>query len=163
MDAIYRFMDKLSGRHKEQASVIAYHHAIEQLGGAVTLVFYDMTALYFEAEEEDDLRKIGFSKDRKFQKPQIMLGPLVEQSSLPIGYDIFEGNTLLPVLKGIQAAYSLGKPLVVADAGLLSSNNLKLLVEGGWQHIIGSQIKNESAGIKAAILKKRKTLRTAVA
>jgi transposase len=56
-------------------------------------VFYDMTTLYFESEDEDDLRKIGFSKDGKFQKPQIMLGLLVGQDGYPIGYDIFEGNT----------------------------------------------------------------------
>ena len=56
-------------------------------------MFYDMTTLYFESEDEDDLRKIGFSKDGKFQCPQIMLGLLVAEGGYPITYDIFEGNT----------------------------------------------------------------------
>ena len=50
-----------------------------------------MTSLYFEAEDEDDLRRIGFSKDGKFQNPQILLGLLVGRGGYPIGYDIFEG------------------------------------------------------------------------
>ncbi len=51
-----------------------------------------MTSLYFEAEDEDDLRRIGFLKDGKVQNPQIMLGLLVGENGYPIGYDIFEGN-----------------------------------------------------------------------
>ncbi|NKB25462.1 MAG: hypothetical protein GKR87_14010 [Kiritimatiellae bacterium] len=63
-----------------------------------------MASLYSEAE--DNLRKIGFSKDGKFQNPQIVLGLLVGDKSYPLDYDIFEGNTfegktLLPVLKQI--------------------------------------------------------------
>lgn len=159
-DTIYRFMDKLSSQYKEQVSAIAYQYTKTKLG-TIAFVFYDMTTLYFEAEDEDDLRKIGFSKDGQFQKPQILLGLLVGQQGLPIGYDIFEGNkfeghTLLPVLKRIQSTYGFDKPIVVADAALLSSNNIKDLQEEGYQFILGARIKNESEKIKAEILKKAK-------
>lgn len=43
-----------------------------------------MTTLYFESGDEDDFRKIGFSKDGKFQNPQIMLGLLVGEFGYPI-------------------------------------------------------------------------------
>lgn len=160
VDAIYRFMDKLSGRYKEKVSAIAYQHTKARLR-TIAFVFYDMTTLYFEAEDEDDLRKIGFSKDGKFQKPQIMLGLLVGQQGLPIGYDIFEGNTfeghtLLPVLKRIQSTYGFDKPVVVADAALLSTENLRNLREEGYQFILGARIRNESGRIKAEILDKAK-------
>ena len=52
-----------------------------------------MTTLYFEASDEDDLRKAGFSKDGKHSKPQIVIGLLVGLGGYAIGYDIFEGNT----------------------------------------------------------------------
>lgn len=157
-DRIYRFMDKLNNRYKEQVSLIAYRYTKNRLGKIVFL-FYDMTTLYFEAEDEDDFRKIGFSKDGKFQNPQILLGLLVGQEGLPIGYDIFDGNTfeghtLLPVLKKIEAAYGLEKPVVVADAGLLSNDNIINLSKEGYQFIIGARIKNESDNIKAEILNK---------
>ena len=38
--------------------------------GDVSLVLYDVTTLYFEAEHEDELRKVGFSKERRVD-PQI--------------------------------------------------------------------------------------------
>ena len=159
VDTIYRFMDKLNDTHKAQATAIVYQHTKVRLGGNIAVVFYDMTTLYFEAEEEDDLRKIGFSKDGKFQKPQIMLGLLVGANGLPIGYDIFEGNvfeghTLLPVLRRIQKTYDLGKPIVVADAGLLSGENMSNLTREGYKYIIGARIKNEAEQIRAALLKK---------
>lgn len=153
---IYRFMDKLNHRYKAEVEAISYRYTKERLG-TIAIVFYDMTTLYFEAEDEDDLRKVGFSKDGKFQNPQILLGLLVGKEGLPIGYDIFEGNTfeghtLLPTLKKIQEKYDLGKPIVVADAALLSKQNLEVLQQEGYQFIIGGRIKNESEFIKANIL-----------
>ncbi len=161
-DAIYRFMDKLNSRHKKRVSEIAYRYSKARLG-TIAFVFYDMTTLYFEAEDEDDLRKIGFSKDGKFQQPQILLGLLVGLEGLPIGYDIFEGNkfeghTLLPVLKRIQSAYGFNKPVVVADAALLSIDNIAKLKEEGYQFILGARIRNEGDRIKAEILKKAQAM-----
>ena len=139
---VYRFLDRLNERYAEQAKQIAYAHT-KKILEHITVVFYDMTSLYFEAEDEDDLRKIGFSKDGKFQNPQIMLGLLVGEKGYPIGYDIFEGNTfegktLLPVLKKIQERYSFGKPVVVADAAMLSKDNLDALDLAKYPQLGGS-------------------------
>ncbi len=92
VDKIYRFLDKLCDSYKETVERIAYDYTKQTLKN-ISIVFYDMTTLYFETDDEDDLRNIGFSKDGKFQNPQIMLGLLVGQHGYPIGYDIFEGNT----------------------------------------------------------------------
>ncbi len=119
--------------HHDRAVIkeITYRHTRKILK-RISVVFYDMTSLYVEAEDEDDLRRLGFSKDGTFQNPQIMLGLLVSEKGYPIGYDIFKGNTfegktLLPVLKQIQKRYRLGKPVAVADAAMLSNNNLDAL------------------------------------
>jgi len=118
-----------------------------------------MTSLYFENEDEDDLRKIGFSKDGKFQNPQIMLGLLVGRNGYPIGYDIFEGNTfegktLLPVLYRIEEKYGFGKPVVVADAAMLSNENLQSLEQGQFQYIVGARIRNETQQMQDEILRR---------
>ena len=84
-DRIYRFLDRLNSRYSRQAQQIAYQHSIKILK-RINIVFYDMTSLYFEAEDEDDLRKIGFSKDGKFRNPQIMLGLLVGSGGYPVSY-----------------------------------------------------------------------------
>lgn len=159
VDEIYLFLDRLADRHKGQAEAIAYEYSKRRLG-QISVVFYDMTTLYFEAEDEDDFRKIGFSKDGKFQHPQIMLGLLVGERGLPIGYDIYEGNTfegktLLPFLENIQRKHGFDKPVVVADAGLLSKHNLRNLSLEKYQFIIGARLKNEDAGIRQDVLERR--------
>jgi transposase len=155
--SLYRYMDKISGQYKDIVGAITYRHTKQRLG-TITVVFYDMTTLYFESEDEDDLRKIGYSKDGQFQKPQIMLGLLVGEGGLPIGYDIykgntFEGHTLIPALENIQAKYGVGKPIVVADAALLSKENLEHLARNEYHYILGARIKNEDQQLKLEIIR----------
>ena len=157
-DSIYLFLDRLKDRYSQQAQEIAYRHSRKILK-QISVVFYDMTSLYFETEDEDDLRKIGFSKDGKFQNPQIMLGLLVGENGYPIGYDIFEGNTfegktLLPVLRRIQEKYSFGKPVVVADAAMLGQDNLDALDREKYPFIVAARLRNETEAMQRDILKR---------
>lgn len=161
---LYRALDTLHTQHKETVENISYEYTKKTLG-TISVVFYDMTTLYFETEDEDDLRKIGFSKDGKFQCPQIMVGLLVGEGGYPIGYDIFEGNTfeghtLIPTLEKIQKKYGFDKPIVVADAGLLSKDNIKKLQENDYRFILGARIKNETEAVKKDILLTRKEMKT---
>ena len=64
---VYRFLDKLNSQLKEQIQEIAYKQTLRTLQGIINIVFYDMTTLYFEASDEDDLRNTGFSKEGKHQ------------------------------------------------------------------------------------------------
>jgi transposase len=159
VDAIYRFLDKLNCKLKEQVEQIAFAHTDKTLGNNISVVFYDMTTLYFEASDEDDLRKTGLSKDGKHSNPQIYIGLLVGLGGYAIGYDIFEGNiyeghTLIPFLEKIALKFKLDKPVVVADAGLLSNDNIRLLEAGNYEYIIGARLKNEPEKVKQKILLK---------
>jgi hypothetical protein len=161
-DSIYLFLDRLNDRYSRQAREIAYRHSRKILK-RISVVFYDMTSLYFEAEDEDDLRKIGFSKDGKFQNPQIMLGLLAGENGYPIGYDIFEGNmfegkTLLPILQRIQKAYHFGKPVVVADAAMLSQDNVDALDREKYPFIVAARIRNETTAMQEDILDRCRSL-----
>lgn len=154
--SIYRFLDRFNKKYVGQAKTIAYEHTQNKLT-SINIVFYDVTSLYFDAEEEDDLRKIGFSKDGKFQNPQIMLGLLVGSNGWPIGYDIFEGNTfegktLLPVLDQISGQYHFGKPVVVADAAMLSKDNLDALDKAKYPFVVAARIRNETVAMQNEIL-----------
>ena len=157
ISSIYRFLDKLNSQLKDQVEKVSYNHTLKLLKNKISVVFYDMTTLYFEASDEDDLRKTGFSKDGKHQNPQIFLGLLVGLGGYAIGYDIFEGNiyeghTLIPVLEKLSKKFNLSKPIVVADAGLLTNDNIIDLEENGYQYILGARIKNESGEIKKQII-----------
>ncbi len=144
---------------------IAFTHTLKVLKGDISVVFYDMTTLYFEASDEDDLRKKGFSKDGKHQHPQIFIGLLVGLGGYAIGYDIFEGityegHTLIPFIEQISKKFSLDKPVIVADAGLLSNHNINALENKGYEYIIGGRLKNESGNIKNQVLADEFTDRT---
>jgi transposase len=157
IDAVYRFLDKLNTKLKEQVEQIAFAHTMKVLDGKISVVFYDMTTLYFEASDEDDLRKTGFSKDGKHQNPQIFIGLLVGLGGYAIGYDIFEGNsyeghTLIPFLEKMEQKFKLGKLVVIADSGLLSNDNIAALEANGYEYILGARLKNEPGIIKAEIL-----------
>ena len=166
-DKIYRFLDTLckkadlSGKNTEtdikaHVEEITFNHTKRVLRGKIAVAFYDMTTLYFEASDEDDLRKTGFSKDGKHQCPQIFLGLLTTNGGNPIGYEIFEGNifeghTFIPVLQNIEKRYALGKPIVVADAGLLSEDNRKSLENSGYKYVLGARVKSLKANLKEKI------------
>jgi transposase/uncharacterized small protein (DUF1192 family) len=158
IDAVYRFLDKLNDKLKPQVEQIAFAHTKRVLNDNISVVFYDMTTLYFEASDEDDLRKTGFSKDGKHQCPQIYIGLLVGLGGYAIGYDIFEGDiyeghTLIPFIEKISLKFNLNKPVVVADAGLLSNDNITALQANNYEYILGARLKNETERVKSEILK----------
>ena len=156
-DAIYRYMDKLDSKQKELVQQISFRHTQSILGQEVRVVFYDVTTVYFEVDQEDDLRRTGFSKEGKHQNPQIVLGLLVSKNGYPLAYDIFagnkfEGHTILPVIDAFKEKYKLHQLVVIADSGLLSSQNIAELQQKQYEFILGARIKNESKEVKQKIL-----------
>lgn len=156
-DQLYRYLDKLHSQHKNLVQQISYDHTLKILNHEISVVFYDVTTLYFEIDEEDNLRKTGFSKEGKHQNPQIVLGLLVSKNGYPLAYEIFEGNkfeghTMLPVVEAFKKRYHLGKLVIIADSGLLSNQNVKELQSKGYEFIIGARIKTEGRDIKDKIL-----------
>lgn len=154
---IYRYMDKFHYERRELVQQISYQHTKKILGGKVSIVFYDVTTLYFEIDKEDDLRKTGFSKEGKHQNPQILLGLLVSKNGYPLAYDIyqgnkFEGHTMLPVLDLFKQKYDLKQLVIIADSGLLSNANIEDLLVRGYEFILGARIKNEKRDIQQKIL-----------
>lgn len=110
---------------------------------AVAVVLYDVTTLYFETDEEDEHRKVGYSKERRVD-PQILVGLLVDKTGFPIEIHSFSGNTaethtLIPVLDSFRHRHQVTDMLVVADAGMLSWANLKALEEADYQYIVGTR------------------------
>ena len=94
-----------------------------------------MTTLHFEAEKEDDLRKVGYSKERRVD-PQVVVGLLVDRGGFPLEITCWEGNkaetaTMLPIIRQFQERHSIEAMVVVADAGMLSAGNLKTCTRPG--------------------------------
>lgn len=156
-DSVYRYLDKLYNTQKEIVQRISYQHTLSILGGKISIVFYDVTTLYFEIDNEDDLRRTGFSKEGRHQNPQIVLGLLVSIDGYPLVYEIFEGNkfeghTMLPIIDSFRIKYNLEKLVIIADSGLLSNANITDLQTRGYEFILGARIRKESREIREKIL-----------
>ena len=159
---IYRYLDKLYNTQREKVQQISVEHTRKILNGRIGVVFYDVTTLYFESDDEDELRAKGFSKDGKHSQPQIVLGLLVSTGGYPLSYSLFngsqyEGRTMLPIVEDFVRRFDLENFVVVADSGLMNSKNIALLESGGYKYIIGARIKNESKEVKEWILSLEKT------
>jgi transposase len=155
-------LDKLQKHQIEQVKTISLKHTLQLFGNVMSIVFYDVTTLYFETKEEDDFKRMGFSKHGKHQQPQIVLGLLVSTDGYPLDYDVFEGDkyegdTLIPVIEHFVTKHKPVQLIVVADAGLLSQKNIEALIEKQYQYILGARIKNESKAITHQILSLRLT------
>jgi hypothetical protein len=112
--------------------------------GPASLVLYDVSTLYFEADEGDGFRESGFSKERRLE-PQITLGLLTDRAGFPLMVSAFEGNkaetkTLLPVIESFMAAHQLPDVTIVADAGMVSEANQKQIEAAGLSFILGMKI-----------------------
>ncbi|WP_029540304.1 IS1634 family transposase, partial [Rhodococcus sp. P14] len=121
--------------------------------GDLNLLLYDVTTLYFEAEKEDELRKVGYSKERRVD-PQIVVGLLVDRTGFPLEIGCFEGNhaetrTIVPIVRQFQARHNIeGVEMVIAaDAGMLSATNLKDLDAAGLKFIVGSRVTKAPADL----------------
>jgi hypothetical protein len=129
-------------KYRDQIATWCFGHA--STAGDVSLVLYDVTTLYFEAEAEDDLRKVGYSKERRVD-PQIVVGLLVDRGGFPLEIGCFEGNkpetaTIIPIIKQFQDRHDVADMVVVADAGMLSASNLRELDEANLRFIVGSRM-----------------------
>jgi hypothetical protein len=131
-----------TGNYRDRVATWCFEHA--SATGDVSLVIYDVTTLYFEAEKEDELRKVGYSKERRVD-PQIVVGLLVDRGGFPLEIGCFQGNkaetaTIIPIVKQFQERHGLADMVVVADAGMLSASNLRELDEAGLRFIVGSRM-----------------------
>ena len=129
---------------KDNLQNIAIRYAERNLNFDFSLVFYDVTTLYFQTDKTDELRKTGYSKDNKPHKPQIVIGLVVNRTGFPVYYDIFEGNkfegkTLLPVILNLKEKYRIKRLTVIADAGMLSFQNLNDLAKNGLFYVVGAR------------------------
>lgn len=146
---IYRTLDLLFLHKEEIQKKLLYPTSQISLFEApkVELVFYDTTTLRFESVREDigDLRRFGYSKEKRNDCTQVILGLMLDREGLPVGYKLFPGNTyegktLLIVLKQLKEEYHISRLIFVADRGMINGGNLEAIRAAGFEFIIGMKL-----------------------
>jgi transposase len=155
---IYRALDILA-ENKEQIEQELFKKNKSLFNITTDVVFYDVTTFYYESKNENDLKKFGYSKDGKFGDVQIVMGLLIDKSGLPIGYELFSGNTMdsktvIATLDKLKVKFNIDTVVIVADRGLNSKLNLKAIKDAGYDYLMASKIKSMSRDIQDKILDK---------
>jgi len=156
LDAIYRMMDKLYERidHVKQCT---FEHMHSLFPHQVDLVLFDVTTLYFESTEVDELRQYGYSKDCRFNTTQVVLALATNEEGLPIGYELFEGNKaevnpLITAIEHWKTLFNIGSVCFIGDRAMFSRTNLAKLEAHGYQYIVASKLRVLSKESQAKIL-----------
>jgi hypothetical protein len=115
--------------------------------------FFDVTTLYFESVEQDEIRDFGFSKDQKHHCVQIVLALVVDSQGMPVAYEIFKGNlsetkTLLPVLESLRSRFSIKNVTIVCDRAMASKPNVLALQAAGFHYVIATKLRSISKKLK---------------
>jgi transposase len=156
LEKIYRMMDHVADREPDIKQRIA-QTTLSLFQEQVDVLFFDVTTLYFESIDTDELRAFGFSKDCKFKEVQVVLALVTTTKGLPITYKLFPGNTyeggtLVEMVKDLQSQYAIKNILLVADRAMFNEDNLSCMESLGIQYIVAAKLKTLPKILKFDIL-----------
>ena len=154
LDSVYRLMDALHERLDVLKQIVLQATA-SLTGGSVQMMLFDVTTLYFESVQADELRAFGYSKDQKYHCTQVVLALATNEDGLPIGYELFPGNTaevktLLACMQSWQAQLPAGQVSFVADRALCSRANLAALEAAPWNYVVAMPLRRSLAQAQQA-------------
>jgi transposase len=153
-------MDEIDDAAIEKLNDLTYGHTKRLFPEPIDVLFFDCTTLYFESFIEDEFKRNGYSKDLKFNQPQVLLALMATKEGLPVGYqafpgDTYEGRTVIPILQRLRERYAIDRVIFVADAAMFSKDNLtalEALEENRVEYIVGSRIHNLPKKLKAQVV-----------
>ena len=153
---MYRALDCLSDK-KEEIETGLFQFSYIRAKKKVDVIFYDVTTIHFESVAADELRDFEFSKNCKFNEVQVVMGMIIDSEGLPVGYELFKGNTfdgktMVAALANIKKRFGINRVIIVADRGLNSKGNLNLIKEAGYGYIMASKIKGVGKELQERIL-----------
>lgn len=156
LEKIYRMMDRVAENIDKIRNSVK-DTTLSLFKEKVDVLFFDVTTLYFESVKQDDIRNFGFSKDRKFNETQIVLALVTTKEGLPISYEtfpgnIYEGHTLIEMIKQLKGQYAVENILLVADRAMFSDENLSYMEKEDVKYIVAAKLKSLTKEIKEDII-----------
>ena len=131
LDDVYRSLDHFAKVSNEMQRYM-FGNIRSGYDVDTSIVYYDCSNYYFEIKKPDDFRKYGVSKEKR-KRPIVQLGLAMDKSGIPLHYELFRGNmtdkeTFRSVIGDVRKNYGTGRIVVVADMGIITSDNIYYLV-----------------------------------
>jgi transposase len=119
------------------------------LFSSLGLVFFDTTSIYFEGEGGQELGERGFSKDKRPDLKQMIVGAVIDDQGAPICCEMWPGNTadvttLLPVVEKLKKRFGIENVCIVADRGMIKAATLEALEKLGLFYILGTRMRSQN-------------------
>lgn len=152
LDHLYWALDQVAAA-KEATETHLYGRLCDLTNLDLRLVCYDLTSTYFEttaaSSERFESRAFGYSRDKRGDRPQVVIGLLVTGDGLPIAHHVFSGDTndvttLPAVLDDLAGRFAIRGVAVVADRGLISAANITALDAGGFDHVLATRLHGDT-------------------
>jgi transposase len=156
---LYRAMDVLL-EHKDLIHKEVFFSVADLLNLDVDLLFFDTTSTYIERDEEDEvgLVRYGHSKDARPDLPQVVIGLAVTKEGIPVRSWVLPGNTqdvkTIETVKKDLAGWKLSRCIWVADRGMNSEENRRVLQTAGGHYIMGERLRDDQAVHKEVLSRK---------
>lgn len=150
---LYRGLDVLRG-HKDQLCAHLHQRYQSWFGLRFEFLLYDVTSVYFEGQAKANAKAArGYSRDQRPDCKQVNIGLVVTPEGLPIGYEVFAGNTadvttVEDMVKLMEEKYGQAKRIWVLDRGMISEENIDFLRGRDARYLVGtpkSQLKRFQA------------------
>jgi len=156
LDAVYRVMDKVFA-NIDQIKKCTFEKMRTLFPERVNLMLFDVTTLYFESTEVDDLRNFGYSKDCRFNTTQVVLALATNEEGLPVGYELFEGNkaevkTLVAAIDHWKTLFDIDEVCFIGDRAMFSRSNLTLLEKRGYHYVVAAKLRGLPLNMQKKIL-----------
>ena len=143
---IYRALDFLAD-NKSEIERSLYQHGRDWFDLQTDIVLYDLTTLRFESRRTDlgELRQFGYSKEKRSDCTQAVLGLLTDREGLPLGFEVypgntFEGKTVSDIERKLRKKFKVRRFVFVGDRGIFSKKNLESLSKKGGEFIVGMKL-----------------------
>jgi transposase len=124
-NSLYRCLDKVL-QHKEQLFGHLRQRWQDLFGARFEVLLYDLTSTYFESDpvfEEADKRQFGYSRDKRSDCVQVVIGLIITPEGFPLAYEVLPGNTsdkttLRDFLRKIEDQYGKAERIWLMDRGI---------------------------------------------
>ncbi len=144
-NTLYRCLDKLVA-HKDALFKFLCERWGELFGAKFDVLLYDLTSTYFETDtlrDEGDKRQYGYSRDKRFDCRQVVIGLIVTLEGFPLSYEVLAGNTadsttLSDFLKHIETRYGRANRIWVMDRGVPTEESLAQMRAIGASYLVGT-------------------------
>jgi len=147
LNPLYRGLDFLI-EHKDELEKDLYYAQRDLFHQEIDMVLMDTTSVVFygDGDKAEDILDYGFSKEKRYDLKQVIVGILMTKEGIPIGHEVYPGNTndvnaFKEMIKAVNLRFKIRRVIIVCDRGMITQKNIQTLELDGYEYIVGMRMR----------------------